>query len=83
MKTPIMPANQLVTERIAYSAAPERPPLHWPGGARVASTFIDGLKVETQSAADRLIEGAPLCSRRPVACAAQRALGCAGNLRHP
>lgn len=36
MKTPIMPANQLVPERIAYSAAPERPPLHWPGGARVA-----------------------------------------------
>jgi peptidoglycan/xylan/chitin deacetylase (PgdA/CDA1 family) len=36
MKTPIMPANQLVTERIVYSAAPERPPLHWPGGARVA-----------------------------------------------
>ena len=36
MKTPIMPANQLVPERIAYSAAPERPPLRWPGGARVA-----------------------------------------------
>jgi len=36
MKTPIMPANQLVTERIVYSAAPERPPLRWPGGARVA-----------------------------------------------
>ena len=36
MKTPIMPANQLVPERIAYSAAPERAPLHWPGGARVA-----------------------------------------------
>ena len=31
-----MPANQLVPERIAYSAAPERPPLRWPGGARVA-----------------------------------------------
>ena len=31
-----MPANQLVPERIAYSAAPERAPLHWPGGARVA-----------------------------------------------
>ena len=31
-----MPVNQLVTERIAYSAAPERPPLRWPGGARVA-----------------------------------------------
>ena len=25
-----------MTERIAYSAAPERPPLRWPGGARVA-----------------------------------------------
>lgn len=25
-----------VMERIAYSAAPERPPLRWPGGARVA-----------------------------------------------
>jgi len=31
-----MPANQLVTERIVYSAAPERRPLRWPGGARVA-----------------------------------------------
>ena len=42
MKTPIMPANAPVPaipgamERIRYSAAPERPPLRWPGGARVA-----------------------------------------------
>jgi peptidoglycan/xylan/chitin deacetylase (PgdA/CDA1 family) len=42
MKTPIMPANAALPalagamERIRYSAAPERPPLRWPGGARVA-----------------------------------------------
>ena len=36
MKVPIMPANQLVPERITYSAAPERAPLRWPGDARVA-----------------------------------------------
>ena len=31
-----MPANQLLPERITYSAAPERAPLRWPGDARVA-----------------------------------------------
>ena len=42
MKTAIMPANAAVSavpgamERIRYSAAPERPPLRWPGGAQVA-----------------------------------------------
>ena len=33
-----------MAERIAYSAMPERPPLHWPGGARLALWVVPNIE---------------------------------------